>query len=581
MNNHHPRPSPGDDSASSSDTDIENYPVPEPIGVTIDSKSDSEYEPSVGDRSASSAPEEYDELDYEPSGSDRSASPAPEEYDELDYELSGSDHSASPASEERDELPVLATSSATTSSATHKRTPLPNARPSQTQGPQGSASTSTSTQAGSAASPAQLDLRERYGFNTYLEGYEHHIPKHLTEGTILYMAGTQSRRGPHTFDVAPPLTPTEKEVDPVGHEGLSPNIWVGMFSMSAATQENVTEDTDEGNDETSVTASAGTLRTLADAQSVDELHIIAHDPKALRVVINKEGAKSTCYALVDPDEEGLCMGMPVPVDKVFFFHYFRDDTASSQELRRVGRNNKIREIQGRPPSRTVKGRQSKNYQATKARQQTNGPHKGSRSKNPGNVANHQAVAGPVQVSLAADLGSADGSTNTIPPTSRLRWLCPVRPRNQWLGPFGAVIVGQGYRKPPSPATKVKHSLAIQLPYSRELFLQFLPFLLFRSSRSLLPFLKFLPFPLFRSKPALPYLQPAECPRVSFSPFSLPISPQSQRLLATNSRRIVIRFSSLSRLTRRPALSVCSTWAGSSSAAANKLCSIKALPFSKP
>src|SRR5436190_23223016 len=57
------------------------------------------------------------------------------------------------------------------------------------------------------------------------------------------------------------------------------------------------------------------------------------DPHALRVVapIGKENANY--YALIN-QENGLCMGIHVEIDEVFFFAEYRDDTLTSIQERR-------------------------------------------------------------------------------------------------------------------------------------------------------------------------------------------------------------------------------------------------------
>jgi hypothetical protein len=124
----------------------------------------------------------------------------------------------------------------------------------------------------------------------------------------------------------PPIQPTTKEasVDRAPLIGL----WVGMYLPSAR----------NGQDENSKGKSVNTL-----ALNVG-LTILPTDPMALRVVVLMNRQTATYYALIDPDDSGLCTGVNVLVSDVLFFPQYRTDTQTDIQKRKSEWSELVRRI---------------------------------------------------------------------------------------------------------------------------------------------------------------------------------------------------------------------------------------------
>lgn len=71
---------------------------------------------------------------------------------------------------------------------------------------------------------------------------------------------------------------------------------------------------------------------------------ILHDPKALRVIalIGSAGMYTKYYCLAD-EKDGLCKAYHIPLQDVFFFSEYRDDTLRDKDRRKIGWSRRARE----------------------------------------------------------------------------------------------------------------------------------------------------------------------------------------------------------------------------------------------
>lgn len=140
------------------------------------------------------------------------------------------------------------------------------------------------------------------------------------------------------------LLPRPEEIESV--DSTDPSqlvcIWVGLLPPSYNAANNRTRE------------SKGS--SIASLDSVTKL---PHDPRTRRVVVPLGKNDVNYYALISQDSEtGLCTGLHIAVDEVFFFAEFRDDEATSKANRRQAWPEKIAKAIGRKEIRKSKSRET-------------------------------------------------------------------------------------------------------------------------------------------------------------------------------------------------------------------------------
>jgi hypothetical protein len=80
---------------------------------------------------------------------------------------------------------------------------------------------------------------------------------------------------------------------------------------------------------------------------------IAHDPKALRVVVNIDSLDSRVYVLANPDKNGLCLALPTQTELVWYAREYRDDKEPRNEYARKACNARIKAQLDRIKNRTL------------------------------------------------------------------------------------------------------------------------------------------------------------------------------------------------------------------------------------
>lgn len=219
------------------------------------------------------------------------------------------------------------------------------------------AQTSEGTQSRtSSESEDDLDRLDKYAFNCASQAYDHRLPQHLIGGTTIFAEkvtmGTSiyrclelaEERG--RTDIYPDPVPSKLEMK---HSSKAVEcIWVGILPTEL---EDSGDDTAEAQPNVKTTTK-GQKKTKK-VQSVidledDQLDVVPHDPRALRVVAKKQNKPVKLwhlYALATSDYGSkLCQGWKVPHEDVFFFKAFRDDTVAGLMKRRHATDNKIKAV---------------------------------------------------------------------------------------------------------------------------------------------------------------------------------------------------------------------------------------------
>jgi hypothetical protein len=176
----------------------------------------------------------------------------------------------------------------------------------------------------------------------YREVYIHNVPQQFTTGITIY-AGylTKPLEGKHPASYRVPSTiPNSQELRPDDPEAATACVFVGMtpsptilaeIKILRKQQASVDKRTTRG-------------RSVKSLESKNVVDAIMHDTNALRVVAKKDGKTACFYSLINPNEKGLCTGVLVPGEDVFFFKACRDDDAKTVQARKDTSGAKIRDL---------------------------------------------------------------------------------------------------------------------------------------------------------------------------------------------------------------------------------------------
>lgn len=187
---------------------------------------------------------------------------------------------------------------------------------------------------------AQDHFLASVGISFSLQAYLHNVPAEFTRGITIWAASLckYSEGKEVRIKVIPSIIPRPEEL--VEHENAIECVFVGM-TLSYGRIRDMAAAKDQAEQ-------AGTKRKkekgLAALDLEGDVEVIATDPEALRVVAKKSGRTATFYALANPNERSLCMGIVVPGEDVFFFEAVRDDSVTSYQGRKDSFARKIRDL---------------------------------------------------------------------------------------------------------------------------------------------------------------------------------------------------------------------------------------------
>ncbi|CAL8583333.1 hypothetical protein XPA_008958 [Xanthoria parietina] len=157
-------------------------------------------------------------------------------------------------------------------------------------------------------------MKTDHAFNYHAIAYDHGIEdrqKHVR----LRVRNLSSNKPPEAASgQAPSVRPTAEELDlNIGDGGDCLVLWIGMAPTT----------------ETGTKGKKGIA-----ISSLEDPHLLPHEPNAQRVVVSATSTKMThSYVLVD-QVDGLCDGYRVALDKCHFFSEFRDDDLTAAEKQR-------------------------------------------------------------------------------------------------------------------------------------------------------------------------------------------------------------------------------------------------------
>jgi hypothetical protein len=175
---------------------------------------------------------------------------------------------------------------------------------------------------------------ERYAVNCRGERYDHGVPAELTCGIVLHgrAEGRLSNFPPDAIETKiPPVIPSINETCVPAPHRSKDFFWVGMLPLDRFDQSRPRSTRDVKKD-----SGSGYDSLRARAFGNTKYLPIAREPKALRVVVPKDGPWLYFRVLVDPSPtDGSCGTVIVKSECVFFFATFREDSTKGQERRRM------------------------------------------------------------------------------------------------------------------------------------------------------------------------------------------------------------------------------------------------------
>jgi hypothetical protein len=148
----------------------------------------------------------------------------------------------------------------------------------------------------------------------------------------------------------PPIAPsTSEKGGSLGSHGVSLALWVGMRPSSADSLRTRAargkEKLNPGDD--AQMKAMKDLMSKTYGKSVEQViadgnyHLIPHDPKALRVVMNPMHRDGKVYVLANPDQDGLCEAITTETDEVWYAPEYRDDTKTRKQEQKSAITTKI------------------------------------------------------------------------------------------------------------------------------------------------------------------------------------------------------------------------------------------------
>lgn len=136
---------------------------------------------------------------------------------------------------------------------------------------------------------------------------------------------------------SPSLIPSPEELD--GSGGETTVLWVGLRPVGA------TRWSQKGQKAAAATSSGPKRTKGLPIATIKSTPVLPEDPKALRVVV-QFGKMLTSYFVLVNQAQGLCDGLRVTDEEVFFFKEFRDDTIGQTEERKRDFRRRVKEATG-------------------------------------------------------------------------------------------------------------------------------------------------------------------------------------------------------------------------------------------
>jgi hypothetical protein len=181
------------------------------------------------------------------------------------------------------------------------------------------------------------------GINFNRDVYIHGVPQQFTTGVTIYAHSlTKPSEGKHPTSYAiPSPVPNLQEQRPDNPDKAVACIFVGMtLSPTKLAELRATYKSKPTDQKRKVRG----MSVVQLGKEGDIVEATMYDPNALRVVAKKSGKTACFYALMNPDEKGLCLGVLVPSEDVFFFKSCRDDNARTVQARKDTFGAKIRDF---------------------------------------------------------------------------------------------------------------------------------------------------------------------------------------------------------------------------------------------
>jgi hypothetical protein len=178
--------------------------------------------------------------------------------------------------------------------------------------------------AGTQYADEEPESHRDYAWTFSGHAYNSKVPKTM-QGMRLACLAPKAKQSTASAKPAP-LQPTSTEL--ATDNMPTTGTWIGMF----------------------IHAYKDTLKTVANKKlaiaSSQNVKAIEKDDQALRVLVLEDAARTTTYALANPDTNGLCTPLVVPIESVFFFRKFRDqnDGLTAIKLRNKAWSDNIRAL---------------------------------------------------------------------------------------------------------------------------------------------------------------------------------------------------------------------------------------------
>ncbi|ETN36977.1 uncharacterized protein HMPREF1541_07965 [Cyphellophora europaea CBS 101466] len=198
---------------------------------------------------------------------------------------------------------------------------------------------------------------DQYAFNVSLVAYDHgieNVPHSQRLGFKDIKRNTKlSTLDDSQFRVPPSeATPQELSIDQSENVG----VWVGMLPVTGRSK---------AANENASTKTAGEKSTKGKSVNTLALQggykVLSTDSKALRVVVPTNKDTASYYALADQDETGLCDGLGIVVNDVYFFPQYRNDDQTDKNKRKSEWSELVRKVSNPEKKITY----SKHYDKTK------------------------------------------------------------------------------------------------------------------------------------------------------------------------------------------------------------------------
>lgn len=175
-------------------------------------------------------------------------------------------------------------------------------------------------------SPSELAFNLRLvAYDFGLKGFEDRLPNQRLGFRKLSRSKQLQPLFQNGTPTIPNIKPTAEETDTTQAQFVG--VWVGMWPPAAGNY-------------TTRAAAGGTKGGSVDRNK--GYTKIPRDPHAVRVIAPIDRTTATYYGLVEP-QGGLCEAYTIPIDEVFFFSEFRDDSATSFQSRKDTWARKVRE----------------------------------------------------------------------------------------------------------------------------------------------------------------------------------------------------------------------------------------------